>query len=239
MQFQFQPRNIHPQVWNLFCMRNPHPQKLIPIAVQGYEQLQKRSEFALAGHITCNKAYAQLNKMLDDIKIDIAVRMKRTILELKEVQLDLSLRLLMIFREYICEQTVNTVGIVQNEGQVSSPSIVVGVNGRSFEKEMPFTVQELRLKKRMHDLLITVHEVHEEFKAIDSRMIRMRAVLSGIRSGGGQKSCVFNYDLNENDIQMKAMKIFFTEEQKMISYMVNTVKKDMQDLNIMKLGMPM
>ena len=233
------PPCVRAQLWDQFVNKNPDKANLVPVAVRGYDELNDRSKLCLAGHLEIIKNHKMLTDKIDSLKYNIEKKIKDKILELKQIQIDLSYRLLVIIKTYIImsqrqqRQELQQVATTQQGLTEENRLLVAVISG--------LTLGEKEMKQRLDILMRETRGLHYIMANINKSMLEV------VNAGGYNEN---NMDLtssngvdkgNYDDIidkpnNMKAMFNFLTDQTKIISHLTKSVQKDLDDLNVIKNG---
>ena len=209
------PVNVRPQLWDQFVANNPDKTHLAPTAIRGYHDLDIRSKLCFSGHCKMIKSYELIAERVDALKMDIEKRMKDQILELKQIQMDLSYRLLVVIKAYILKSLQT-----QREQQGQVIEAALNVNERRMQEMLEGLVgeaRELQYKMAHADRLMAEVGSGMSMAVTETRTVDEEAMFD-------QKS-------------MNAMFNCLTDDTKIISYLAKTVQKDYDDLEIMRSGL--
>ena len=233
------PPWVRAQLWDQFVNNNPDKNNLVPVAVRGYEQLNERGRLCLAGHLSIIKSHSKIIEKINELKYNIEKKIKDKILELKQVQIDLSYRLLVIIKAYIIlsqkqqQQQLQNVAMSQQGLTEQNKQMVAVISGlTNGEKEM---------KRRLDILTHETRKLHHLMANIDKSMMEI-ANESNFNKNRmditvGTNVMIDDYnDIMDKPENAKMVFNFLSDQTKIISQLMKTVNKDLDDIEIIKGG---
>ena len=233
------PLNVRPQLWDQFVANNPDKANLAPTAMRGYNELDVRSKQCLGGHTKIINHYGQIAERVDALKVDIEKRIKDQIAELKQVQIDLSYRLLVVVRAYILFSLKSQR---EQQGQVMVPPLTV--NERTMRDTLQGMANATRELQVLHWIFVafSLSMIHmtslclTQYKmAHADRLMAEAGAGTGLAVTGG-RSTVDEEEVFDEKC-MNAMFNCLSDDTKIISYLAKTVQKDYEDLEVMRNGL--
>ena len=216
------PPLIRSQVWDQGIKQNPDHRKFVPVGIRGYNELNQRSNLCLAGHCSTIKRFQEISEKINELKDQINIRTKQTIVDLKQSQTHLSHRLLVILRNYVCKMSA-----AQSHGANLSEISLHSLSGK-----------EMKLK----NVLAQMNEESKQLAHLFGHISKLSAnfgqnsMLShnGSDSGDGElgKHYLNNNADHMDPANMKQMFCFLKQQQQFVQLLAKTVQNDVKDLNV-------
>eukprot|EP01083_Nonionella_stella_P075998 206878_1 len=224
------PPFVRAVVWDKFVANNPDPHNLVPVAVRGYSALHDRSKLCLAGHVSATKSYSEVMDKINELKYNIDKKMRDQILELKQIQIRLSHRLLVILKTYVL------MSVQQEHIQQGNRSHAR--NNREVMSMPRLNPDENRMKKNLDALMKQTRSLYFRMSNVDKSIQHV-----SMEPGYEQKRMDIQRNVVHEDSGMfvdpnnkKAIFNFLHDQTKILSQLSKTVQKDMDDLNIIENG---
>merc|ERR1719206_107695 len=203
------PPLIRTAVWEQGLANNPSANKLVPVAVRGYDEMRQRSNLCLAGHCSAIKRFEELSQRIAALKHQIDAKTKQTITDLKQTQLFLSQRLLAVLRAFVCQS--------QTENQ--NPNL-----------KTPMSQNELKLQKALERMARESNELLSLFAHVKRVASRMDS---------DRKGFVVQSDAEHLSAEaMQQMFAFLKQQQNFVHLLAKTVQTDIKHLDVVRHGMP-
>ena len=226
------PPNVRTQLWEYALKNNPNPKELIPVCIKGYNELNERSKLCLAGHISTQNYYNKISNKIDKIKHDINNKIKQKIIELKETQINLSNRLLIILREYIVKITNNYKNNNNNNNYNNTFNNDLLFNDNS----LPLNRNEIQLKNTLQTLLTDVKLLQKNFYEINELTVNFNNN-NNITNNNNNNYGYNIFNNISNDKNIDKLYEFLDKNTKLLKYLTQTVHNDLNDLDVILKGM--
>jgi len=247
------PPMIRTQIWDQGIKNNPSPTELIPVGIRGYQQLNERSNLCLAGHCSAIKRFQEISEKLNALKNEININTKQSIVDLKQMQIHLSLRLLSILRVYVCQVTQSSPqnAVASSSSSLhpsSSSSMAIAMN---LSQSTPTTTtaptmpllcpSELKLKHVLQQMMRESKQLASLYQHVQKLSLQLGMDDGSMyRRNGGGGSGGMGMQMQSMDhidaSSMKQMFEFLQQQQKFVSLLTKTVQNDVKDLNVIGNG---
>jgi len=214
------PPFIRTQIWDQGIRNNPDRNKLVPVGICGYKQLNQRSNLCLAGHCSAIKRFQEISEKVDVLKDEIDIKTKQQITDLKQTQIHLSHRLLAILRCYIC-----TITASQSED-----------NTMVTPKEMKLKHVMDQMGREQKGLTNLYGHINKLMEQINMEQPHGHNAEQQSKHFMNNNTLILN-DCDHIDPQnMKTMFSFLKQQQNFLQLLAKTVQSDARDLSVIANG---
>eukprot|EP01083_Nonionella_stella_P172544 592500_1 len=228
------PPLIRTQIWDRGITNNPYPNKLVPVGIRGYVELNQRSNLCLAGHCTAIKSFQQISEKINILKDEVNIKNKQCITDLKQTQIHQSHRLLAIMRAYIAQMTNDTQSL--NDSTLTVRSHNANDLNMLSAKEMKLRNVLNQMKRESKQLINAYGRINKLSYDLDIESRGEGVLLSVEGDANDVREPVNGFNNHPNQKNMNQMFGFLKQQQMFMQLLSNTVQSDIKDLDVIQNG---